>query len=234
MLAGPLVWIVAFGATAALAQPPALPTGTVDAAASRVYVLVDKSGLVGHVHAVEGRLVSGRIVLGASERAGTLVFDMRSFLADTPAARQMLGLNGQIDAATQQQTTANMLSPEVLDVGNHPTARFDIHSSLASAKSQPGAPSSYDLVGIFTLHGAQRPLTLTTDAEDRGAAVRLRGGFRVKQTDYGMKPYAKFGGMVGVANELAIWGDVWLPDGLPQPVSQPAVSPNNPNGEIQK
>lgn len=50
----------------------------------------------------------------------------------------------------------------------------------------------------------------------------------------GMKPCAKFGGMVGVTDELAIWGDIWPPDGLPQPVSQPAVSPNNPNGGIQK
>jgi len=39
---------------------------------------------------------------------------------------------------------------------------------------------------------------------------------------------------VGVTDELAIWGDIWPPDGLPQPVSQPAVSPNNPNGGIQK
>ena len=39
---------------------------------------------------------------------------------------------------------------------------------------------------------------------------------------------------VGVTDELASWGDIWPPDGLPQPVSQPAVSPNNPNGEIQK
>ena len=39
---------------------------------------------------------------------------------------------------------------------------------------------------------------------------------------------------LGVTEELAIWGDIWPPDGLPQPVSQPAVSPNNPNGGIQK
>ena len=195
--------------TPAFAQAPA--GGAVDVAASRVYVLVGKSGLVGHVHAVEGRLASGQVTLGAQEQAGTLVFDMRSFLADTPAARKMLGLEGEVDDSTQKQTNANMLGPEVLDVGRHPTARFEIRSALPSAQARPGGPPAYDLAGIFLLHGAQRPLTITAEVEDRGAAVRLRGGFVIKQTDFGMKPYAKFGGMVGVADELKIWGDVWIP-----------------------
>ena len=205
-----------------MAQPPtapapaaaavaAGPAGGVDVAISRVYVLVGKSGLVGHVHAVEGRLVSGQVTLGARDRAGLLVFDMRSFLADTPAARKMLALEGEVDASTQQQTNANMLGPEVLDVTRHPTARFDIRSALPSAQARPGGPAVYDLAGLFTLHGAQRPLTITAEVEDRGTALRLRGGFAVKQTDFGMKPYAKFGGMVGVADELKIWGDIWMP-----------------------
>lgn len=198
------------GATApAFAQAPAGPA--VDVTASRVYVLVGKSGLVGHVHAVEGRLVSGQVTLGSQEQAGTLVFDMRSFLADTPAARKMLGLSGEVDDSTQKQTNANMLGPDVLDVARHPTARFDIRSALPSAQARPGGPIAYDLAGLFTLHGAQRPLTITAEVEDRGAAVRLWGGFAIKQTDFGMKPYAKFGGIVGVADELKIWGDIWIP-----------------------
>jgi len=203
-----LAVIVAAAGLPVAAQPPQVAPRAVDLAASRVYVLVGKSGLVGHVHAVEGRLAAGQVTLGVREQAGVLVFDMRSFLADTPAARRMLGVQGDVDASTQEQTNANMLGPEVLDVTRHPTARFDIRSSLPAARQQPGKPPAYDLVGTFTLHGATRPLTLVAEAEEGGAAVRLRGGFTIRQTDFGMKPYAKFGGMVGVADELKIWGDI--------------------------
>ena len=60
-------------------------------------------------------------------------------------------------------------------------------------------------------------------AEARAGALLLRGSFSLKQSAYGMKPYAKFGGMVGVADELKIWGDVWLPAGT-APSLQPRVS----------
>lgn len=195
----------------AFGQAPAPPVGAIDLATSRVYVLVGKSGLVGHVHAVEGRLVSGQVTLGARDQAGALEFDMRSFLADTPDARRLLGLEGQVDDSTQRQTNANMLGPEVLDVARHPTARFDIRSALPVAPLRAGGPPAYQLAGTFTLHGAQRPLEIIAELEDRGATLRLRGGFAIKQTDFGMKPYAKFGGMVGVADELKIWGDLWMP-----------------------
>lgn len=211
-----VAWTVAAGSLCgslapASAQAPAQPRGAVDLAASRVYVLVGKSGLVGHVHAVEGRLVSGQVTLGAKDQAGELVFDMRSFLADTLDARKMLGLEGRVDDSTQRQTNANMLGPEVLDVARHPTARFDIRSALPVAPLRAGGPLAYRLAGTFTLHGAQRPLDVVAELEDRGAALRLRGGFAIKQTDFGMKPYAKFGGMVGVADELKIWGDISMP-----------------------
>jgi hypothetical protein len=32
--------------------------------------------------------------------------------------------------------------------------------------------------------------------------------FAIKQTDFGMKPYKKLGGVVGVADELRITGDI--------------------------
>lgn len=210
-----LAGIVAASGVQAAAQTPAAAPWAVDLVASRVYILVGKSGLIGHVHAVEGRLAAGQITLGAREQAGALVFDMRSFLADTPAARKMLGVEGDIDASTQQQTNANMLGPEVLDVARHPTARFDIRSSMPAALQQPGRLPAYDLVGTFTLHGATRPLALAAETEENGAGVRIRGGFSIRQTDFGMKPYAKFGGMVGVADELKIWGDILLPKTAP-------------------
>src|SRR5690349_4637563 len=49
---------------------------------SHVYVFVGKTGL-GHEHGVVGQLKQGHINLAAPREAGTLVFDMGSFTADT-------------------------------------------------------------------------------------------------------------------------------------------------------
>lgn len=202
--------VAVMAATAGAQQAPA--PGDVDLASSRVYVLVRKSGL-GHDHAVVGSLQAGRLRLGAADQAGTLVFDMRSFRADTPEARTLLKLPGETDAATRAQVDANMLGPAVLDVATHPTARFDVRSSLPAQGQAAGGKTAYELVGTFTLHGVARPVTVRAEAEAVGPVVRLWGGFPVKQTDHGMKPFAKFGGVVGVADELAIYGDIRITAG---------------------
>ena len=187
------------------AAPPA--PGDVDLTTSRVYVFVGKTGL-GHNHAVSGLLQAGRVAVGAAEQAGMLVFDMRSFTADTAEARKALGLPGETDASTQKQVQANMTGPEVLDVARHPTATFQIRSALSSKQQVQGRPPVYELVGAFTLHGATREVMIPVEVEQRGEWLRLRGMFVIKQTDFGMKPYKKLGGVVGVADELRITGDM--------------------------
>lgn len=187
------------------AAPPA--PGDVDLVKSRVYVLVGKTGL-GHNHAVSGLLQAGRVVLGAADQAGMLVFDMRSFTADTTEARKALGLPGETDASTQQQVQATMAGTDVLDVARHPTATFQIRSALASRQQASGRPTVYELVGVFTLHGVAREVMIPVEVEQRREWLRFRGMFVIKQTDFGMKPYKKLGGVVGVADELRITGDL--------------------------
>lgn len=186
--------------------------GSVDLAGSRVYVFVGKTG-IGHDHAVVGSLQSGRLRLGAAEQAGTLVFDMRSFQADTPEARKLLGLAGDTDAGTRRQVDDNMLGPAVLDVARHPTATFEVRSALPSPRPSAAGKTAYDLEGSFTLHGVTRPVKIHAQAEVVGPFVRLWGGFAIRQTDFGMKPFSKFGGVVGVADELKIYGDIRVVSG---------------------
>lgn len=202
--------VVFMGQTVRGQTPPA--PGAVDLASSRVYVFVAKARL-GHDHAVMGSLRAGQVQLGAAEQAGQIVFDMQSFRADTPEARKTLGLDGETDESTRRQVDDNMLGPAVLDAANHPTATFDIRSALPAA--QPAAPgkTAYDLVGSFTLHGVTQPLTVRAEAETIGPIVRLWGGFAIRQTDFRIKPFSKLGGIVGVADELKIYGDIRVATG---------------------
>ena len=210
--------IVIGTAAPAVAQPPQLSPapaaappapGDVDLGGSRVYVFVGKKGL-GHNHAVSGLLQAGRVVVGAADQAGMLVFDMRSFTADTVEARKALGLPGETDASTQKQVQATMTGPDVLDVARHPTATFQIRSALSSKQQVQGRPPVYELIGAFTLHGVTREVMIPVEVEQRGEWLRLRGMFVIKQTDFGMRPYKKLGGVVGVTDELRITGDIFV------------------------
>lgn len=198
--------LVALIVTPARGQGPAA-AGDVDLQGSRVYVLVPKKRL-GHDHAIVGPLKAGRVRLGAAEAAGSLVFDMAGFRADTPEARKLLELHGETDEDTRRQVDANMLGPAVLDVERHPTATFEIRSALPSARPAAAGKKAFDLVGTFTLHGVSRPLSVRTEVEAAGPVDRLWGIFPVKQTDHGMKPFSKLGGVIGVADELTIYGDI--------------------------
>jgi polyisoprenoid-binding protein YceI len=181
----------------------------VDLKTSRVYVLVDKTGL-GHQHGVTGNLKSGSLTLGAKADAGQIVFDMPSFIADTDAGRKYVGLEGQKDANTQKKVTETMLSPNVLDVKKFPTATFDIDSALQTEKKSSAGNPVYLLKGQFTLHGVANPLAIEAEVVAKRQSTQVRGKFKVQQTKYGMKPYTTGLGTVGVADELTIWGDLQL------------------------
>jgi polyisoprenoid-binding protein YceI len=180
----------------------------VDPASSRILVKVGAEGY-GHVHGVQGRLLSGKLVLGGP---GELVFDMRGFVADPPAARSALGLARPVSASDQRKVTANMLGRDVLDVGRYPTAIYAVERAAPLDGQGEGQPGRYRLEGSFTLHGVSRPLAIDTvvEATNNPAYLRMSGAFAILQTHYGMTPYSALAGLVRVADRLEISGDLFL------------------------
>lgn len=176
---------------------------------SRIYIRVDKSGL-GHVHGVAGVLKQGHVSLGAAANAGELQFDLTSFLADVPYARKYLGVEGDVSESTQREVTENMLGPDVLDVKRFPTALCRIDSILPAAHPGPHGLTAYVVTGQFTLHDITHPLKFEVETENRGAWIRVLGSFKFKQSSYGIKPVSKAFGMVAVADELTVVGDVLI------------------------
>jgi polyisoprenoid-binding protein YceI len=181
--------------------------GHIQTKASLVYVFVGKTGL-GHEHAIAGKLKSGNVQLGAQDGAGEIVFDMETFTADTDEARQYIGLEGTTPAGRRKEVTDNMLGSDVLNVRKFPTATFKISSALPLKKRSDEGHAMYRLDGDFTLHGVKRPIKVDAELIDTEEGFRLRGAFVIKQTDYGIKPFSKALGAVGVTNELTIHGDL--------------------------
>lgn len=186
-----------------------LHAGDIDIHASRVYAFVDKTGL-GHQHAVVGRLKSGTLKV-ESKQAGRMEFDMASFIADSTAARRYLQLPGQTDGTTQNQVTQNMLSNAVLDVAQFPTATFEVESAHRIREASKNVKAQYELVGNFTLHGVSQKLRLKAEgSEERAGYLHLVGHFAINQTAFGITPYTKAFGAVGVADGVRIYGDLWI------------------------
>lgn len=202
-----LVALAMLGWAFAAMGPASLPAEDFDLRASRVYIKVGKVGF-GHEHAVVGKLKAGDLRIGAKEDAGELVFDMTSFDADTPEARKYVGLAGATDAKTAKEVNANMLGPDVLDVKQHPTALFAIRSAVLLAKKSRAGRPLVRLTGEFTLHGVKRPLDLDVEMLDGDGTKGLRGAFTMKQTSYGIKPFSKAFGAIGVTDELTIYGEL--------------------------
>lgn len=174
-----------------------------------MYVFVGKTGF-GHEHGVIGKVKQGRINIAAPREAGGLEIDMTSFIADSPEARKFVGLEGQTDATTQQQVNANMLGADVLNVARFPTARFDVKEITKLPEPSKHGLAQYQLKGEFTLHGVSRPIQVNSEGEDQGSWLRLRGGFTMLQSQFGITPFTKAFGAVGVTDQLTVWGDLCI------------------------
>ena len=192
-----------------IAQQPQLKAGEINREFSRVYIFVDRSNSLGHVHGVEGRLKTGLVMLNGAQ-PGNLVIDMQSFDADTPAGRAAFGLADDIDQGTRQKVNENMKGAEVLNVAKFPEARLENIKLTATGKTSQRKLPEYTLEGDFTLQQTTRKITATCDLEEKNGWQHLRGLFKIRQTDFGIKPFSRVLGAVGVKDELLISGDLWI------------------------
>jgi polyisoprenoid-binding protein YceI len=212
---------IAFGVQARLMVPqaraaaPQVTAFQVDTKASRIYVKVGSATRLGHPHGVEGNLKSGKITLGGD---GEFVFDMASFVADTPEARKKAGLGGKVSNSEAKKVTTAMLGNEVLDVAKHPTATFRIASIMPAEKQAAGELGAYQMDGAFTLHGTEKKLQIKANLEktDKAGVFKLSGTFGIKQTDHGITPLSALGGLSKVADELQITGELVLTPAAPK------------------
>ncbi len=195
--------------SSSLSQQPEWQPGEINREFSRVYIFVDRSNSLGHVHGVEGRLKNGLVAVNGTQPS-TLVIDMQSFDADTPAGRAAFGLADDIDQGTRQKVNENMKGPEVLNVSRFPEAKLENIKLTATGKESQRKLPEYTLEGDFTLQQTTRKISATCDLEEKNGWQHLRGLFRIRQTDYGIKPFSRVLGAVGVKDELLIYGDLWI------------------------
>lgn len=200
---------VGFAGTACPASAQNAPSYQVDTTSSRVYILVNRATRLGHSHGVEGRLKKGYAKLGGT---GRMVFDMTTFIADTPAARRYVGLEPNFSASDARKVNQNMRGSACLDVNSFPTATFAVTSIRPAGGQSAGAPGRYVFSGQFTLHGVTHPIRFaaTLAKTTQPGVLTMRGAFRINQSSFGITPYSALAGLIRVQDELTIYGNMVL------------------------
>ncbi len=171
---------------------------TIDPAGSRVSIEVGKTGafsFAGHVHEVLAPAVSGRVTFEPTDWVHSAV----SLKFDASALKVTGKGDPPSDVPKVQQA---MLGEEVLDVKRFPVVAFESRRVSAT----PKGPGTVDLTidGALTLHGQTRPATVRATVSLDSDGLTARGGFPIKQTDYGMQPVTAAGGTVRVKDEVEV------------------------------
>jgi YceI-like domain len=131
------------------------------------------------------------LVIEVTRWSGRLDDDSAELTADARSLRVRSGSGGISPLGDEEKAgIAQTIDEEVL--------KGSAISFRSTRVSRTGG--SVDIDGELELAGTTRPLTFTL--QDRDGA--LSGSVRIKQTDWGMKPYSALFGTLKVADELEV------------------------------
>jgi polyisoprenoid-binding protein YceI len=199
-----LVLILLYAAPrAAFSQAPARPAGPDSVVyfltpASILEVHAGKTGLLagfGHEHRVRAHAFSGTVVYfpGDLSRSRVSVTVLTDSLRVIPEA----------DSADIPEITRTM-QERTLRVDSFPEIRFVSTSVTTAERGEAGSQTTAALrvSGDLTMVGVTRPVSVDLTVQVAGDTLRAEGGFVVRQTDFGIKPFSKALGMVKVKDEV--------------------------------
>ena len=102
------------------------------------------------------------------------------------------------DEQMKANLEGHLKSPDFFDVGNHPTATFEI--------TGPGTLDNYrtSVEGNLTIKGQSQPLTVNLTVADVGKTVVVTGATSFDRTQYGINFGSGLAGAVGddVINDM--------------------------------
>lgn len=200
---------VVSAAAPAGAPLPALPVSgathyVLDAARSDVRFLVYRAGALasfGHNHVIQAKDMSGDVYLAPDFQASgfNLTLRVAGFVVDAPEARSVEGPDfaKQPSVAAIDATRKNMLGPDLLDAEHYPEVRVRSVRLL-------GPDWGPDATVRIELHGVSRDLTVPIAVEHGTDSLTVTGGFDLKQSDFGLKPFSVLGGGLQVADTLHV------------------------------
>jgi polyisoprenoid-binding protein YceI len=199
-----LLLVSALTAWPAAAEPT---TYQVDPAESEVVVFLYKAGLaarMAHDHVIAATDFAGEITHDPEAPEATsasITVQAGSLAVDLPRLVKKHGIKSSPSADDRKTIKKTLESKEQLHVKEHPTITF------RSTGAKRVKDALY-LTGTFTLRGVSKTVTFLIDLELEDGALRGRGRFPVRQSDFGYKPYSAFLGAVKVKDRALIQVDL--------------------------
>ncbi|XLZ71062.1 YceI family protein [Massilia sp. SR12] len=144
---------------------------------------------MGHDHVVATRELEGFIDLAKGHTE--LRFRLDHLQVDEPDLRKEAGLDTQPSPDAIEGTRRNMFN-KVLQAAAHPwvVVRAEREGDFLNAQ--------------VTLHGVTRNYRVPLQLKEEGALLQARGSFSARQSDFGITPFAVFGGALAVKDEMEL------------------------------
>jgi polyisoprenoid-binding protein YceI len=172
-----------------------------DPAGSRLVVSVYKKGLLSgmaHDHAFSAGEFRVAATTDGTSPAPT------SFEVVVTAASLRDGAP-DLSPGDRAKVDAQAAGADVLDAARFPEIRFASRQAPpAWPPAGPDGSAGGDLVGVLSLRGRERPITIAVRATPEAKALRVRGSTRFRQSDFGIEPYSGFLGMIAVEDEIQV------------------------------
>jgi polyisoprenoid-binding protein YceI len=165
---------------------------------SSVWIFVGKAGLLsslGHAHEVGVPSVTGQVVVPEGEASG-------GSLALNVDATSLTVLDKNVSAKDRTEIFKAMHN-EVLESAQYQKITF-ISVTVSDMQQTGTGHYSFTLHGDLTLHGVTKRIAVPVTATVTPSQLRATGTYTLKQTDYGIKPYAVAGGTIKVQNDVVV------------------------------
>lgn len=216
-----LIGLLAFAGGASYAQTPATTTPPAAAPAATpvkyrldpnkgfVYVQVfkDKSTLaadLSHDHVIRAKAWTGSVVWDPTNVGACQVevsVPVSSLEVDAPEMRKKVGYDTVLDDDDRATVREHMLDAGQLNASAYPNITFK------STKCE-GTGNAIKVTGNFTLHGTSKTVTVPMTLSADGSAFTAKGTFKLKGSDYGMKPFEALLGQLKNSDEMSFTIDV--------------------------
>lgn len=193
--------------------PPELHRYVVDEAASQLFVVVHRAGLLsflGHEHAIVPGAWSADLCLDDSLSAGahaSVAIRTASLVIDSDSARDLAGMGGGPGAEDRETIQARMLDSTNLAATDFPQILLDVRAATAgpAQKGSAGGGGGADRIeaeGTITLRDVTREVELPVEVERAdGGRLLMSGVLRIHLRDFGIEPESR-AGVVKVSNDV--------------------------------
>ncbi|MBS1791634.1 MAG: YceI family protein [Acidobacteria bacterium] len=177
-------------------QPKPPRVFTFDASASEIAVILTQEGLISRrypTHRVLAKSFSGKIELPADET---------KMVVGLEADPKMLT---NVDAAMgefERKEFHAALRTQVLESEKFPTIKFA--SVSVNNVQRDGDKRSFTLNGDLTVHGVTQRVSFPVNATISDNELRATGEEKLKQSDFGLKPFEKGLGLIKIGDELKV------------------------------